>query len=195
MKSTASCWTDRRWTKRWRSSDPSTSLILLGESGSPLVRALGVDFGEVRVGLSLSDETGTLASPLPTLRRRRGKRPPLKAMEELARKHHVDRVIFGLPLELDGTESEWTRHVRQVGEALARRLDVPVHFVDERMTSVQAERLVRSSGLPRSKREQKERVDAGAAVILLQRWLDSGDEVSSVVSRSPDGVDEKDMPG
>ncbi len=136
------------------------------------MRALGIDFGEVRVGLALSDPTGTLASPLPTLRRRRGKRPPLKALEELGRKHDVDAVVFGLPLELDGSESEWTRQVRQVGEALGRRLDVPVHFVDERMTSVQGERLVRSSGLPRGEREKKERIDAAAAVLILQRWLD-----------------------
>ena len=136
------------------------------------MRALGVDFGEVRVGLAISDETGTLASPLSTLRRRRGKRPPLKAMEELGRKHGVEAVVFGLPLELDGSESEWTRQVRQVGEALGRRLDVPVHFVDERMTSVQGERMVRSSGLPRGQREQKERIDAAAAVLILQRWLD-----------------------
>lgn len=136
------------------------------------MRALGVDFGEVRVGLALSDETGTLASPLPTLRRRRGKRPPLKALEELGREHSVDHLVFGLPLELDGSESEWTQQVRTVAEALGRRLGVPVHFVDERLTSVEAERAVRRSGLPRSRREEKERVDAAAAVLILQRWLD-----------------------
>jgi len=142
------------------------------------MRALGVDFGEIRVGLSLSDETGTLASPLETIRRRRGKRPPLKAMEELARDRGVEAVVFGLPLELDGSESDWTREVREVGEALGRRLDVPVHFIDERLTSVQAERMVRSSGLSRSEREKKERVDAGAAVLILQRWLDSREKGS-----------------
>lgn len=142
------------------------------------MRALGVDFGEIRVGLSLSDETGTLASPLETIRRRRGKRPPLKAMEELARARGVEAVIFGLPLELDGSESDWTREVREVGEALGQRLDVPVHFIDERLTSVQAERMVRSSGLSRSEREKKERVDAGAAVLILQRWLDTREKGS-----------------
>lgn len=143
------------------------------------MRAMGVDFGEIRVGLALSDETGTLASPLPTLRRRRGKRPPLKALEELARKHSVDHLVFGLPLELDGSESEWTRQVRTVAESLAGRLEVPVDFVDERFTSVEAERAVRSSGLPRSRREEKERVDAGAAVLILQRWLDRRPEEGS----------------
>lgn len=136
------------------------------------MRVLGVDYGEVRVGLALSDETRTIASPLSTLRRRRGKRAPLKALSELAREHGVEAVVFGLPLELSGEESDWTREVRRVGEALSERLDVPVHFIDERMTSVRAERAVRSIGLPRSKREEKERVDAAAAQLILQSWLD-----------------------
>lgn len=149
------------WTRRWHGSEP----ILM-------MRILAVDYGEVRVGLALSDETGTLASPLPTLRRRRGKRPPLKAMEELARERGVEAVVVGLPLELDGSESDWTREVRGVGEALGRRLEIPVHFVDERLTSVEAERRVRGSGLRRSQREEKERIDAEAATLILQRWLD-----------------------
>lgn len=132
-----------------------------------------MDFGEVRVGLSVSDPTGTLASPLPTLRRRRGKRPPLRALEEAAVAHDAEALVFGLPLELSGAESGWTREVRQVAEALSARLQIPVHFVDERMTSVRAERMIRSSGLPRRRREEKDRVDAGAAVLILQHWLDS----------------------
>lgn len=136
------------------------------------MRALGVDFGEVRVGMAVSDETGTLASPLPTLKRRRGKRPPLKAMEEVARSHEVEAVVFGLPLELDGSESDWTREVRAVARALGERLQLPVHLVDERMTSVEAERRVRSSGHSKARREEKARVDGGAAALILQRWLD-----------------------
>lgn len=136
------------------------------------MRALAVDFGEVRVGMAVSDETGTLASPLPTLKRRRGKRPPLKAMEEVARSHEVEAVVFGLPLELDGSESDWTREVRAVARALGERLQLPVHLVDERMTSVEAERRVRSSGHSKARREEKSRVDGGAAALILQRWLD-----------------------
>ena len=60
-----------------------------------------------------------------------------------------------------------------MGEKLARRLGLPVHFVDERLTSVQAERAVRSIGLPKRKREERGRVDAAAATLILQRWLDS----------------------
>ena len=135
-------------------------------------RVLGVDFGERRVGVAVSDETRTLASPLPTLHRRRGKRPPIHALAEIGREYQVDAVVFGLPLELSGEEGPWAREVRNAGEALAQRLDVPVHFMDERLTSVLAERRVRGSGLPLHKREDKDRVDAEAAVLILQGWLD-----------------------
>ena len=136
------------------------------------MKALGVDFGERRIGLAVSDPSGTLASPLETLRRRRGKRPPLAQIERIARTQSVEAVIFGLPLELSGEESEWTREVREMGTAVGERLNVPVHFVDERMTSVRAERTVRAAGLPKGKREDKDRVDAAAATLILQGWLD-----------------------
>lgn len=136
-------------------------------------RALGVDFGERRIGLAVSDPTNTLATPLETLVRRVGKRPPLKRMAEIAAEHDVGQIVMGLPVGLDGSENEWCAQVREVGRKLGERLDAPVAFVDERMTSVRAERAVRSVGLPRSRREEKERVDAAAAQLILQAWLDS----------------------
>ena len=139
---------------------------------SRIVRVLGVDFGERRIGLALSDPTGTLASPLPTLKRRAGKRPPLAAIMEIIQENGVEGLVFGLPLNLEGEETDWTRTVRQVGEKLSARSGLPLHFVDERMTSVRAERAVRSLGLPKHKREEKGRVDAAAAVLILQAWLD-----------------------
>ncbi len=139
------------------------------------VRALGIDFGERRIGLALSDETGTIAFPLTTLDRRRGKRAPLRRIEEAAHRHEVEALVVGLPLELTGEESSWSRDVRQVGGKLSARLGIPVHMVDERMTSVRASRAVRGIGLPRGKREERGRVDAAAAAIILQSWLDRRD--------------------
>lgn len=136
------------------------------------MRILGVDFGERRIGLALSDPTGTLATPLPTLKRRAGKRPPLRAMLDIVEEHEVKALVFGLPLTPEGEESDWTRTVRQVGQALSERSGLPVHFIDERFTSARAERAIRSLGLPKRKREAKERVDAAAAVLILQSWLD-----------------------
>lgn len=136
-------------------------------------RALGVDFGERRIGLAVSDPTNTLATPLETLMRRAGKRPPLKRMAQIAAEHDVGQIVVGLPVGLDGSENEWCAEVREVGRKLGERLDAPVAFVDERMTSVRAERAVRSVGLSKSSREEKERVDAAAAQLILQAWLDN----------------------
>jgi putative Holliday junction resolvase len=137
-----------------------------------MMRILGIDFGEKRIGLALSDPTGTLASPLPTLKRRAGKRPPVSAILGLIEEHCVAAVVMGLPLSLSGEESDWSREVRSVGARISDRAGVPVHFFDERFTSVRAEKAVRSIGLPKKKREEKGRVDAGAAVLILQGWLD-----------------------
>lgn len=137
------------------------------------MRVLGIDYGERRIGLALSDPTGTIATPLPTLRKRRGKRPPYGQIEEIAEDNDVRALVVGLPLSPGGNETEWTEKVRAVGDELGRRLDLPVHYVDERMTSARAERTVRRRmGLPKEERERKERVDAAAAVLILQGWLD-----------------------
>ena len=136
-----------------------------------MMRALGIDFGERRIGLALSDPTRTIASPLPTVKRRAGKRPPIAALMKIIETNEVKALVMGLPLTLEGEESDWTRLIRNVGEALSERTGLPIHYVDERLTSVRAERTIRSLGLPKKKREEKERVDAAAAVLILQSWL------------------------
>jgi putative Holliday junction resolvase len=136
------------------------------------VRALGIDYGERRIGVALSDPTGTLATPLTTLTQRRGKRPPVGELERIARDAEVAQIVIGLPLSLAGDETERCAAVRKIGDALAARLGVPVAYVDERLTTVRATKLVRGSGLPKGEREQKERVDAAAAALILQSWLD-----------------------
>lgn len=136
-------------------------------------RVLGVDYGERRVGLALSDPLGMIASPLPTLTRRKGKRAPVAPVARIVEENDVAGLVVGLPLGLDGEENDWTCEVRSFGDALAERTGLPVTYQDERMTSVRAERAVRSLGLSKKKREEKERVDAAAAVLILQAYLDS----------------------
>ena len=137
---------------------------------------MGIDFGEKRIGIAMSDATGTLASPRDTLVRRIGRRPPWSDLLARIDDEEVERVVVGLPLELDGSETEWTREVRAFGAALAERSGRPVVFVDERFSSVDAEAAVRSAGLPRRKREEKARIDAAAAAVILQSWLDGAPE-------------------
>lgn len=138
------------------------------------IRILGLDYGERRIGLALSDPTGTLASPLTTVTRRRGKRPPLRRMESIARDHGVTGLVVGLPLDLEGAEDGWCAEVRRVGDELARRLHVPRGYVDERFSSVRAEAALRAVGVQPSRRGEKARVDAAAAAVILQSWLDRG---------------------
>lgn len=138
------------------------------------MRVLGIDYGERRIGLAVTDPTRTIASPLDTLQRRAGRRPPLSRLAEIARELEVEALVVGLPLDLQGNETSWCREVRAFGDALASRLEVPVTYVDERLTSVQATRAVRSVGLGKRERERKERVDASAAALILQAWLDRG---------------------
>lgn len=134
---------------------------------------MGIDFGEKRIGLAVSDPTNTVATPLETLVRRTGKRPPYARMAEIAAEHDVGHLVVGLPLGLDGAENEWCAEVRAMADRLSGRIDVPVAWVDERLTSVRAERAVRSSGLSKTKREERGRIDAAAAQLILQAWLDN----------------------
>lgn len=124
------------------------------------------------MGLAISDPTGTLASPLGTLTRRAGRRAPIGAIAEAADSHDVEKIVFGLPLTPAGEEDEWCAEVRTAGEAVARRTGLPVVYVDERFTSARAERAIRGSGLRKRQREEKGRVDSGAAAIILQAYLD-----------------------
>jgi len=137
-----------------------------------VARVLGIDFGERRIGLAISDPSGTIAQPLPTMIRRAGKRPPVGPIADLIREQDVDTVVIGLPLDLSGDETQWTREVRAFGAKLAERTGAAVEFVDERMTSVRAERAVRELGLKRSDRHDKSRIDAAAAQLILQGFLD-----------------------
>ena len=136
------------------------------------MRVLGIDYGLRRIGLALSDPTETIATPLDTLVRRRGKSAPLSKIEAIATEKGAKHLVIGLPLNPEGNETEWSVEVRAFGVKLSKRTNLLVSFVDERMTSVRAERTVRSIGLPKNKRENKARIDAAAAQLILQNWLD-----------------------
>lgn len=136
-------------------------------------RILAIDFGERRIGVALSDPGGMIASPFTTLPRRRGKRPPIADLIRIMDEQEVGHVVVGLPLTLAGDDSEWTVTVRQFAETLATRSGRTVTLVDERFSSVMAERAVRASGLKKSEREDKQRVDAAAAAVILQSFLNT----------------------
>ena len=133
-------------------------------------RILAVDWGEVRFGLALSDETQTIASPLCTLSRRAGKRFPMPAFLEVITIHRPVGLVVGLPLTLDGIEGESAAAARELSALLGARTYLPVTLVDERMTTARAHAAIQELG--GSVRGRREDVDALAAAILLQHFLE-----------------------
>jgi len=132
-------------------------------------RVVGLDVGTKTIGVAMSDPLRMLASPVHTIARK-GVRKDVVALQELVAKHEIDVVVVGLPLELDGTEERSARLARQIGEATAEATGWELIYVDERFTSVDAERQLIAAGASRARR--KEVIDQQAAVVILQSWLD-----------------------
>lgn len=140
---------------------------------STLSRYLAVDYGRKRIGLAISDTLGMIATPAGFIARRAGKRAPITELIRRATELEAVGYIFGLPLDGDGNETEWTAEVRAVGEEIARRTKLPVRYLDERFTTSAALRTMRDLG--QSTRGRKGEVDALAATILLQHALNVAD--------------------
>ena len=132
-------------------------------------RLLAVDWGERRIGLAVSDPTGTIATPAGFIVRRAGKRPPIAELVRRAETLEARGFVLGLPLDGNGDDTPRAVEVRAVGEELARRTGLPVRLVDERFTTAAALRAVREMG--GSTRGRKGDVDALSATMLLQHAL------------------------
>ena len=129
-------------------------------------RLLGIDFGEKRIGVAVSD--GSIAVPL-TIVEHEGREADLARIAALAVDHEASSVVVGLPLLSSGDEGEQARRCRRFGDALARRVDVPVVYHDETLSSVTAvESALIGAGRPR----RKTRIDDLAAVNILQSYID-----------------------
>ena len=133
-------------------------------------RVLGLDVGQARIGVAVSDDRRRLAVPIGTVRT--GAPQDLKAVAALVREHGATDVVIGLPLSLSGREGEAADHARAFAEALRGFLQIPVHLQDERLTTVEAERALRRAGI--GGRTRREVVDQTAATLILQAWLDAG---------------------
>jgi len=135
-------------------------------------RVLALDLGKRRIGLAISDQLGITAQGLATLERR-NKRVDLAELGSLIRKHGVTQLLMGNPLHMSGTEGRQSVWVQEFANALEKRTGIPVRLWDERLTTVEASRVLRASGISIEKRAAA--VDRLSAVILLQSYLDSGE--------------------
>jgi putative Holliday junction resolvase len=133
------------------------------------VRFLGVDLGRVRIGLALADDVLRAARPLRTVARR-ADAETLADIVRAAREYEVDRAVLGLPLNMDGSEGAAAQRARAFAPKLAAALGVPVELFDERLSTFEAETRLRDQGF--SAKDRRSRVDAEAAAVILQGWLD-----------------------
>ena len=133
------------------------------------MRTLGVDLGRVRIGLALADDVLRTARPLRVVTRR-DQSADLAAISEAAREYEVERVVLGLPLNMDGSEGPSARLARAFAPKLETALGVPVELHDERLSTFEAEIRLRDQGF--SAKDRRSRVDAEAAAVILQGWLD-----------------------
>jgi len=142
---------------------------------APGGRVLGVDLGERRVGLAVSDPSGTIASPLRILERREAADDTLRAVVLAAREVGAERVVVGLPRSLGGDLGR-AAHATLAEVETLRRLagpGLPVETHDERLTTVMAEQALAATGRKRGRRRARRAVDDAAAAVMLQGWLDA----------------------
>lgn len=134
------------------------------------MRYLGLDLGRATIGLALADDVLRTARALRTLRRR-GERADLDALRQVVRDYEVERLVVGLPFDMDGGEGPSARMARAFAAKLAV-LGLPVELFDERLSTFEAESRLRQRGF--SSRAMRDKVDAEAAAVILQGWLDRG---------------------
>jgi putative Holliday junction resolvase len=135
------------------------------------VRVLGVDLGTRRVGVAVSDRSGTLASPLTVLLRTGDRRRDHEAIRRLVMEEEAERVVVGLPLSLDGSVGRAAKGAIAEADEMASVVGVPVETFDERLTTVSAERDLRELKMRGEARRRV--IDKVAAAVMLQSWLDA----------------------
>ena len=142
-------------------SDPQTG---------PSPRLLGLDVGNRRIGVAVSDELGLTAQPVMTLERKRNRRDDLRSLGRLARKFGVSAIVVGNPLRLSGEESSQTVKTQTFASELGELTGLPIHLHDERMTTHEAHQILYEAG--HARQQHRRVVDQVAATLILQSFLD-----------------------
>lgn len=137
------------------------------------MRVIGLDYGTKTVGVALSDEAQIIAQPYLTIERKHANklRQTYAAIEAIIEEKNVGRIVLGYPKNMNNTEGERVEDTKRFKEDLERRTGLPVIFVDERLTTVEANRILEETGVAVSAR--KTYIDKMAAAIILQNYLDA----------------------
>ncbi|SFG38861.1 Holliday junction resolvase RuvX [Oribacterium sp. WCC10] len=135
------------------------------------MRILGLDYGSKTVGVAITDPMGITVQPFKTIVRDRESklRKTLSEIQDIVENYDVEKIVLGLPLNMDDTEGERAQLTRAFAEKLALRVSVPIEFTDERLTTMEAAEILDESGIKRS--EQKRVIDQVAAQLILEQYL------------------------
>jgi putative Holliday junction resolvase len=152
---------------------PPKTQNLAPSTSAPKVRVMGIDAGERRVGVALSDELRLLASPVFVLDRRRGLAPVLDQLAQLAHREGVAEMVVGLPLNADGSQGPQAKRARDFARVAERVIGVPVVLWDERLSTLEAEAIIRDQRRNTRRARTTGHVDAIAAAVILQDYLDT----------------------
>lgn len=135
------------------------------------MRILGLDYGSKTVGVAMTDALGMTVQPYKTIQRDRESklRQTLSEIAEIIEQYQIEKIVMGLPLNMDDTEGDRAAKTRDFAEKLKLRVAVPIEFTDERLTTMEAEEILDQSGIPRS--EQKKVIDQVAAQLILEQYL------------------------
>ena len=134
-----------------------------------MIRALGIDHGDARIGVAISDELGMLAHPVETITIK--ETDPLARIAQIVAEKSVETIIIGLPKNMDGTSGPAADKVRAFAEQLRAKVACPVRLWDERLTTVAAQKSLHAAG--RNTKQSRSVIDQAAAQLILQGWLDS----------------------
>jgi putative pre-16S rRNA nuclease len=138
------------------------------------MRILGLDYGTVRIGVAISDPSKIIAQPKGFIKADK-KKQCIADIEKICREFSVEKIVIGLPLHMSGEEGESAIAARELGVAIQEKIEIPIHFIDERLSTISAEKILIEANIKGKKK--KEKVDSVAAAIILQNYLDREFEV------------------
>ncbi|MEN6371511.1 MAG: Holliday junction resolvase RuvX [Armatimonadota bacterium] len=135
------------------------------------MKLMGLDIGEKRIGVALSDDTGSFAFPFTTIVRTVSEKADLRSIVRIIEEENVSKVIAGIPIMLSGQEAVQAEKIRAFAGKLARRLRIPLEYWDERYSTAEAERMLIDAG--KSREARKNIIDKAAAAVILQSYIDA----------------------